>query len=238
MTLLELVTHLRESILDDVGGTGVAWADITQDDDSVAQLRWSNEELTRLITQAQRNACRSADLIKDAYSFTPTSIVSGTQEYALDSTIYRVKQARLTSTGKSLIETSIEDLIDSRDDWTASSGTPTHYALDLTSGNIVLYPNPDANDTMQLVVYRYPLLALNWETAETQTCELRDEHQIPMLYGAAYLAYQKDEANTFDPNRSEYFRQMFEREFTVSTAYSESRRTRDRGRAVRYRDLY
>lgn len=234
MTLLELVTHLRESILDDTGGSGVEWADITDDSEEVYQLRWSNEELTRLINQAERDACRAADLLKSTLDFAPVTIVTGTHTYNLDSRIYKVKQVQLASTGEFLSRCDIEDII--YGDFSRQN-TPMYFISDVGSGDIRFYPEPIADDTANLICYRDPLEAYNWEQAETQSSELRSDHQIPMLWQAAYYAYQKDEANTFDPNRAEYFRNKFNQQFTPETAYTETRRSRSRGRTIRYRDI-
>lgn len=236
MTLLELVTHLRVSILDDTGGSGVSWADITEDGDDVYQLRWSNEELTRLINQAEKDACRAADLIKTYLNYGPVTIVAGTPSYTLDEKIYKVKAAKLASTGKFLTEVEIEDLTEVAD-YGSKQDTPTHYATDQEADTILLYPEPIVNDTVTLITYRYPASDYLWDTAETQSSELRPEHQIPMLWQAAYYAYQKDEANTFDPARGEYFRNKFNQQFTPESAYSETRRRRSRGRTTKYKDV-
>lgn len=236
MTLLELVTHLRESILDDTGGSGVVWADITQDTEDVYQLRWSNEELTRLINQAEKDACRAADLIKSTLDPTfDITVVTGTPVYSIDTRIYKVKQAYLASTEKFLYEADLEDLVI----WgnITKAQTPDYFIHDGDVHSLRLYPVPIIDDTVSLIGYRYPLVDYDWEQAETQTSELRDEHQIPMLWQAAYYAYQKDEANTFDPNRAEYFRNKFNQQFTPESGYVETRRSRSRGRTIRYRDV-
>ena len=58
-----------------------------------------------------------------------------------------------------------------------------------------------------------------------------------MLDYAVHMAYLKDEANTFDPNRAEYYRQKFATNFTDTSVYGELRRKRSKGRTVRYRDV-
>lgn len=236
MTLLELVTHLRQSILDDVGGTSVAWADITEDQDDVTQLRWSNEELTRFINEAQKQACRASLLIKTASPTFAVTVAGGTSEYSLDPRVINIKGAYLASTGKELVETEYEDVM-GMPSWRDTTGTPTHYISDMETGTIHLYPQPTAADTVNLLVYRLPLTDLDWETAETTSAEIREDHQIDMLYYAAFLAYMKDEANTFDPQRAEYNRQLFEKKFTSSSAYADVRRSRTRNKSIKYQGL-
>ena len=45
MNTLQLVTFLRENILDDTGGEGVDWTTYDKDSFDSIQLRWGNEEL-------------------------------------------------------------------------------------------------------------------------------------------------------------------------------------------------
>lgn len=236
MTLNELVKHLRQSILDDVGGTGVDWAAIVEGTDDVDQLRWSNEELTRFVNEAERQACRSAFLLKSASTDFDISVILGTSQYTLDPRIIRIKGAYLSSTGKELIPLEYEDVMGTPN-WRTITGTPTHYIADMESQTITLYPQPIANDTISLLVYRLPLQDMSWDLSEIDTPDIRVEHQIPMLYYAAFLAYMKDEANTFDPQRAEYNRQLFEKEFSNTSAYGDIRRARTTNRTVRYRDI-
>lgn len=236
MTLYELVKHLRQSVLDDVGGTGVDWAAIVEGTSDVDQLRWSNEELTRFINEAEKQACRSAFLLKSASTDFDISVVSGTSEYALDSRIIRIKGAYLNSTGLELVPLEYEDVM-SIPNWRTTTGTPTGYILDIESQTITLYPQPIADDTVSLLVYRLPLADMSWSLAVTDTPDIRLEHQLDMLFYAAYLAYQKDEANTFDPNRADYYRQLFEKQFSTTSAYGDTRRARTSNRPIRYRGL-
>lgn len=233
MNLLELITHLRTSILDDIGGTGVDWTSIGESDDEAAQLRWSNEELTRFINEAQRQACRSSLLLKKPFS---VSVISGTSEYTLDPEIINISRAYLASTGKPLTEAEYEEVM-GIPFWYNETGTPEYYIVDIESSKITLYKKPDANDTLSLLAYHLPITDMSWDLAEIASPEIRVEYHLPMLAYAAYLAFSKDEANAFDPQRADYYRQVFEREFNVTSAYSETRKRRTKNRPIRYGGL-
>lgn len=232
MTLLDLVTHMRKSMLDDTGGTGVEWAELTEEDAEGEQLRWSNEELTRFIDQALKRAVRSSLLIKKSETAFDLNIVAGTSDYSLDARIIRLKYAELDTTGKILEPVEIEDLIGIQN-WRGQTGTPNSYIVDESDATIRLYPTPVVNDTAYLTYYRLPLLDLDWDT-NTLTPEISSEYQIEMLDYAAYLAYMKDEANTFDPTRAASYLTLFDSNFGNTSAYSEQRRKRSVGRGVRY----
>ena len=236
MTLVELVKYLRQSILDDTGGTGVVWEDLAEDDVESAQLRWSNEELTSFINSAQERAVRAAFLIKKAESDFDIAVTAGTSEYSLNPLVIRLRDVRLNSTGRSIDPLEFEDLLEIPN-WRTKTGTPLGYVLDESDRTIRLYPVPLINDTIELIYYRLPLESFDWIRDPYATSEIPEEFQIDMLDYAAALAYTKDEANTFDPTRSEYFRQRFQTNFTSTNAYAETRRRRSRGRTVKYRDV-
>ena len=236
MTLENLIKYLRESILDDTGGTGVIWQDLTEDDDESDQLRWSNEELTTFINEAFLQAHRRALLIKDASGDYDITVSAGIPTYALDSRVIRIKGAKLESTGKQLNRIDIEDLWD-LEDLDLYESTPTNYVVDYSTGNMTLYPSPLVDDTVQLLVYRSETTPLSWDTPDGEP-DIEERYQIPALNYAAHLAYLKDEANALDPRRSQLFYAMFTAEFSDTSAYIEKRRNRTANRGVRYRDLY
>ena len=235
MTLLELVKHLRESILDDTGGTGVVWEDLDEDNADSSQLRWSNEELTRLINEAILQAHRRSLLIKDASGDYDITVSSGDSNYPLDGRIIRIKGVKLGSTGKQLLPTDVESIWGITD-WDEREATPTHYVVDYATGEFLLYPIPLVDDTVKLLVYRSETTPLVW-TSNGVSPEISIRYQIPMLNYAAYLAYLKDEANTFDSEKSQLFLALFTSEFTDTSAYSEVRRSRTSHRGIRYRDV-
>lgn len=232
MNLLDLVTHMRKSMLDDTGGVGVEWADLTEEDTDSAQLRWSNEELTRFIDQAVKRAVRAALLIKKSEAAFDLTITAGVADYALDERIIRLKYVESVADGRQLEQGEIEDFIGIQS-WRTRTGTPISYIADESDNTIKLYPIPVIDDTLNLTYHRLPLVDLSW-TDNTVTPEIPSEYQIEMLDYAAYLAYMKDEANTFDPARATTYLALFSSNFTTTSAYSELRRKRSRGRGVAY----
>lgn len=235
MTLLQLVKHLRVSMLDDTGGHGVDWESIAEDDVEAAQLRWTNEELSAFISEAERIAAASALLLRKSESSFNISVTSGTAEYDLDPKILKLKGVELDSNGRNLIRAEYEDFRN-KPRWRDVEGTPTHYVVDENDTTILLYPKPVIDDTLHLVYNRLPLNDLSWDNPNSSP-EIPEQYQVRMLDYAAYLAYMKDEANTFDPSRAASYKGLFESNFSISTPYSETRRKQTRNRAVRYRDL-
>jgi hypothetical protein len=232
MTLLELVSYLRTNILDDTGGQGVDWSSHSEEDYDSYQLRWSNEELVSNINEAINQVYRRSMPIEDIYSI---ELVESKSSYKLPSYIIKILLARIDS-GRSIKEVSLNDLwkIDSFD---KIIGEPNVYVTDSLSNTLRVFPTPDKDQMLSLMVYRLPKNTLVWHSDQDVSLELRGEFNIPMLYYAAHLCYLKDEANTLDPTRASTFMQLFDREFPFTSSYSTIRKGRTANRPIKYGGL-
>lgn len=228
MTLLDLVTYLRRNILHDTGGTGTDWSAWSEDDYDSIQLRWTNEELTAYINAAIEMVYRRTNPIKDFYQL---DIDAGVHTYSLPSYILEVLKAKRAN-GKYLEEKSMDDFWN-YNEYNTKVGDPSSFFPDVEQNSIRLYPIPVSSETIDFMVYRLPKSKLSWDNPDDSP-ELREEYQVPMLYGAAHLCYLKDEANTLDPQRANTFSVMFDREFPFTSAYSNVRKGRTTNRPVRY----
>jgi len=233
MTLLEIIKYLRTSILDDTGGSGVIWEDITDEDAASAQLRWSNEELTSFINEAFRKAHRSSYLLKEyGNNDFDISVVVGTSTYSIDRRIIKLLGIRSSGEDTSLDPLEIEDIFHIAG-WNTKTGTPTHYIIDYNTNKVTLYPQPEVTDTLNLMYYREELKQLDW-TKNSASPEIDDRFIISALNYAAYLAYLKDEANALDPDKSDKHLILFQSDFSNNSTYTETRRQRSSHRGVRY----
>lgn len=232
MNLLEAISYLRTNILDDVGGLGSDWESFTDTDSTSLQLRWTNEELVSSINEAINQVYRRILPVKEMNDAFDITTVSGTSEYTLDPRILQIEGIRSKTTGKILKRIAIEDLWADEKLFT-KQGTPVSYIPNIDTGIIHLYATPDVSDTYSLLVYRLPLKSLSWDDPYTDI-ELRREFIIPMLSYAASICYEKDEANTLDPNRVVYFLSKFNQEFPATSAYSDTRKRRTSNRSIEY----
>jgi len=228
MTLLELVTFLRDNILDDNGGEGVDWTAYSDSDFDSIQLRWENEELVTNINEAINQVYRRTNYAKDILTF---DVVAGTRGYTLPAYVTKVTNMKLAN-GKSLVEKSMSELWDLQT-YNTKTGTPEYFIPDEVSNSIALHPVPIADETVSYFCYRLPKTKLSWDNKDNSP-ELKEEYQIPMLNHAAFLCYMKDEANVLDPGRAATFSAMFDREFPFTSAYSNIRKGRTSNRPVKY----
>jgi hypothetical protein len=234
MTLLELVKHLRTSILDDLGGYEVQWENLEEDQAGSLQFRWTNEELTSFLNEAQRQACRRILPLKEEFTI---NIESPYPNYVLlDPRILRVETVELSSTGKQLDPTDRDDLR-AIENWRAKEGSVYNYCTNYIDGRMYFYRKPIADDSVIVYASVLPSTDLLW-TDYDESPEIRPEHHLGLTYYAAYLAYLKDEANAKDPNNAAIWLQKFDEEFpNITSAYAETRRRMKNGRGVRYGGL-
>jgi len=230
MTLLELVKHLRQNILDDTGGQGVEWDTYSEDDSGSMQLRWTNEELVSNINEAIRQVYRRIHPIQDIYYL---NVLSGVKDYKLKSYVLKLISARRED-GLALKEKSIYDY--TFRDFESQTGDLESYIPDEKTNSVRIYPEPVANETVTFHIYRLPKVTLSWDNFDASP-ELREDFQIPMLNWAAHMCYMKDEANTYDPQRANAFMTFFDREFPFTSAYSNTRKARTANRPIRYGGL-
>lgn len=233
MTLIELVTALRKNILQDTGGHGFDWEDSTNEE----PLKWSNSELVDYINAGEQEIARRTRILTDATSteLTRINVKSGTHTYDLDTRIIDVTRAKLASARTSLVPISFEVLDSRYNSWESDTGTVYNYILDWEYGKIRLYRTPTEDGSLELRVVRLPLDPMTWDNRESAEPEIPAHMQYPMLYWAAHLAYQKDEPNTLDPERANYFEGKFANEVGPRTDfYSEQKRKMKRPRGITY----
>jgi hypothetical protein len=234
MTLKELVKYLRVSILDDTGGTGVDFEVITDSDDESQLLRWTNEELTSYINESINQVYRRILPVQKNETTFDITLIAATHTYSFDPRIIRIIGVKLVTAKKQLRLLDTQEIWDLSNTWDTIAGTPTDFIIDYETESLRFFPIPVAADTATLFVNRFPLTTFTWLTDQATSPELRQEYQIPMLYYAAALSYQKDEANSLDPEKEGKFLQLFDREFPFTSAYSEIRKRRTAYRGVRY----
>ena len=219
MTLRELVTSLRD-LLDVKGGQGLDWTE----EGSQSRLRWSNDELVRFINEAYRETAKRTLTIMDVVEI---EVNNTDYLYDLPSNLLSIRRAKLNLGRFTLMEVSWKDVDALDSTWESRTGEPTDYMTDWIRGSLRLHPKPVTADTLTLNIYRYPTDLLTLDRWEQDTPELPEEYHYPLIYWAAHLAYLKDEPNTLDPDRAQYYDAKITNEVGPPTdAYSVERKKR------------
>lgn len=229
----ELVQILRNDILDDVK----------------LPYLWSDPELLRGLNYAEVQACRRAHLLIDGVTANDSgtaatastagqkplcrlSLVAGQSVYNLSPKILMVKRCQIQGMSYPLTgPLTYAESDEMMSGWFGTSGTvctagsggfPSSFINELGTGNTVTFLlAPVADGTAFLTVSRLPLVSFTLQTAP----EIPESYHEGLLNWAAHLAYMKNDAEIFNPERAAYYEQIFTAQFgELPTAKSEQLR--------------
>jgi len=178
---------------------------------------WTDTEIFGYMDQSIKQFARVTDYFADASTTEIVDIpVVATQKFInLDPRITKIRGARLATAGLEVIPRTYADVNQSgygRDaydnfafsspiNWENATGTPTIIITDLEKDKGRLVAIPVVNDTLNLFVYRLPLLDITEDSATFEITEV--EYQRGLMYYMKYLAYQKNDADVFNEQLSE-----------------------------------
>jgi len=187
MNLPELIAAARAMLDDpDVGG-------------DERDLLWSDDELVRWINEAQQEAARRAYLLfDDTSSITQVQIDSSGNRFPVNQRVIRVNGARLIGGIHPYLIPANEDELDIRDpQWGKRQGEPTRYVN--RDKHILLDRIPTGPGVIQLEAYILPSeLALG----VNETLDIDPQHHEALLYWVKYRAYDKDDTETKNAEKS------------------------------------
>ena len=215
MTGQELVTHLRESILDD----------------AVIPYLWSDIELTRFLNYAEVQACRRAHLLIDGTTANDsgTAGTAGTlgqkplctlttvaeqATYNLSPKILMIKRCQLKSMTYPLTgPVSYDELDEQMSGWlgtsgtvgTAGSGGVPDFFMNEPPNTITFVKAPSIADTANLVVSRIPLMSFTLQTSP----EIEEKYHEGLCNWVAHLAFMKPDSETLNLNLAKHYEQQF-----------------------------
>lgn len=230
MTLGELLTLLRESILNDrtdrVSGS--------------SDYLWTDQTLVTFINEAQRRFAVKSFVLRDGSTDEATKVVlvAGQSIYPLHEAVMSVISAKMASKPSDLTRVG-HTLFSAYRTPTDTWQDPATYAqigpgptLAFSTDEMIndvngdsfsqislrIHPTPSAEqdgEVMRLRVIRKPLAKLV-PTAPSATPEIPEDHHIEMLDWAAYLALRIVDDDAGAPKRADEFRQSFEGHVTAA----------------------
>jgi hypothetical protein len=180
-----------------------------QDNDN--GLLWKNTEIVRLWNEASAEFCRRLP-IKDRSTTPLVSIatVADQQLYRYSPKIQYIEKITLSSTGQPLIKASAAEMDYCLSQWRTTTGTPQYYVEDDQEPYaIMLYPTPDAVDTLTLTVGRLPLETVTWDMRHTYFVEPDIQYRETLIQGMKALAFKKRDTDTFSENEADRAEQSF-----------------------------
>lgn len=162
---------------------------------------WSDKEIFRYMTEAQRMFCRLTWGIADTRSrVCRISYLKGENEVHFDPRILKIRDIR-RGDGRKVELQNIETYHCPRD----AQGKPDAAVVDIDMNMMRLFPTPDEDGELELMVNRLPL----FDPDAINGLEINEQHHWSLLLWMKHLAYLKTDAETFDKARSAEFGLMF-----------------------------
>jgi len=202
-------------------------------DDAVAPYHVTDEALAGFASEAEREAATRARLIRDTTTpyYTSYPILVDTQTYELDPIINAIDSAVFFPTGSargSKVTLCGMDKIEDNCDWTNRTAREPCSLVHLeTPNSFYLWPRPSAAGTLQLAVYRNPILDLEDPDDEP---EIPYTHHDGLVAWMLYRVYSTKDSELEDPSRASAAYTEFESRFGPRPTADVLRRHRERRR--------
>jgi len=180
---------------------------------------FKNAELLEYIDFAQREFARRTEVLQDSRTVSITQLaVTATDPWVdISNIVIGIKKASLLANNTRLKVINHRELdqgfliddygLDWAGNWETKTGTPQLLITDMDTAAVRLFPIPVADDTLSLQVTRYPLDPIESNSSEL---EIPEQFHRKLLHHVLYTAYSKQDADAFDPNKSENERMKFE----------------------------
>jgi hypothetical protein len=177
----------------------------------------SDELLTIYANEAQNEACRRGDLLRDSSSdFCSIAYIANQETVDIDPRIVKIKRAY--TDGYPLTDLSVEEMDEISPSWQTDSirARPTHLISGLTTGVRYLWPRPRDAGTLSLTVQRLPLCKLMNDVDEP---EIREEAHMGLVEWMLYRAYSREDApELYNPQKAAIHEAKFIAEFGRKTS--------------------
>lgn len=172
----------------------------------------ADTSLMELANEAQEEACRRADLLKDSTTtaICTVAVTAGTPTITLDARIIDVKRVKMASETVPLAPAMLDEMDEASPGWDTQTGKPRAYIPDYQSGAIRLWPNPTANESLALTVTRLPLADMN---DLLDAPEIRASYHRALVQWMLYRVYSIQDAELYDAQKADKCLANFEREF-------------------------
>lgn len=171
----------------------------------------SDELLTLYANEAQDEACRRGQLLRDSISpMCHIAYAAGAEHIALDHRIIRILRA--SADGYPARLSSLDDMDAMVANWqrNAPQGCPTHLVSGLSTGALFLWPRPAVDGTVMLTVQRLPLKRL---ANDTDKPEIRPELHAALVNWILFRAYGRQDSELYNDQKSMLALSRFEAEF-------------------------
>lgn len=183
---------------------------------------WSDLELAEYANDVIEELCDEVDLIKDSTTAADIdsnpvctiTLVLDQSTYDLHPKITKVTRAKISSETQPLTAATVEGLDIAYPGWeTNDSGTPQYIVIEPEEGKLEIYPAPDstiAGETLDLTVYRLPLVELDATDALNDVPEINAKYHRKLVLGILAKAYRKKDSETRNDKLEAFYEQVWQ----------------------------
>jgi hypothetical protein len=171
----------------------------------------SNELLTIYANEAQDEACRRGDLLRDSSSAVCTiAFAADDESVAIDPRIIEIQRAKVN--GRVVALSNLDEMEDELPNWDEDTrrDVPQRLIQGVTTGRLFLWPRPAASGTIRLTVRRLPLDPM---VSEVDEPEIRSELHTSLVEWMLFRAYSREETEMYNDTKAALCKSRFVAEF-------------------------
>lgn len=203
--------------------------------DETKPYLWSDDEAYGYLNDAQTTLVREIGGIADSTGpATYLKFSAEAEKVKFPKTILKVRGAYLASTGQTVRVLNFENMEREGFRFNGTVGTLRVIVIGVDEDFVYLLDRPLVADTVRLIVDRLPNETID-VTSAPQALEVEEKYHRKLLLGMKALAYDKQDAETFDKRKAEEFAAQFAKE--CAKAKAERERKRYKPRTVAYGGL-
>ena len=190
MTLPEILTEARKRL-----------------SDTKTPYLWDDTEIYGYLNEAINEVSAKKRLFRDSKTAAICQIAllaaDASPDYVYDTRITEIVTAKMRSQVIPLRRTNKADMDAWYPNWrNAPAGTPSwRFLTDFSEGYLTLFPKSSIDDTIDLTVYRLPLVQMSAATP-APTLELNFQMHPRLFNGILCRAYLKEDTETLDPEKA------------------------------------
>lgn len=181
MNTTELLTTFREEVVD-----------------QALPYLWSDALVYTYIDDAQKQFCRETNGIEDARSFRLTILADGTEWYAINDKILKLRDAIDPDTGNPVSLIAVEKMSANCMKFDGAVGQVKALVTGMQKGYVRAWPKPNVASTVELRTFRLPE-----DIVAGDDFEIEDRHVLPLLFWVKHKAYLKQDTEVYDKNMSD-----------------------------------
>lgn len=181
---------------------------------------WSDDEAWGYMDEAQKQFARLTGGLSDASSaLTSIELAAGDVWVNIDPRILKIRHIKKSTNDADVPIHNFEDMeLTGRDNdygirrifrLNDEEGPLQYLIAGMERDKLRCVPIPTVDETLSLIVYRIPLTTLTVDTGATAEFEIEEQHHRPLLFWMKKLAYDKQDAETFDRSKASEFEKKF-----------------------------